>query len=99
MVGRNEPCPCGSGKKYKKCCESKATFSIEEVQSEELERILQAFYEEYPERRDLNEFLSLVKKWSEPLFPLQTGHLEELYDEATKENYPSVCSGSVRNMV
>jgi hypothetical protein len=22
-VGRNEPCPCGSGKKYKKCCEGK----------------------------------------------------------------------------
>lgn len=22
-VGRNDPCPCGSGKKYKKCCESK----------------------------------------------------------------------------
>lgn len=21
-VGRNEPCSCGSGKKYKKCCES-----------------------------------------------------------------------------
>jgi peptide deformylase len=20
-VGRNEPCPCGSGKKYKKCCQ------------------------------------------------------------------------------
>jgi SWIM/SEC-C metal-binding protein len=20
-VGRNEPCPCGSGKKYKKCCD------------------------------------------------------------------------------
>jgi uncharacterized protein YecA (UPF0149 family) len=19
-VGRNEPCPCGSGRKYKKCC-------------------------------------------------------------------------------
>ena len=19
-VGRNEPCPCGSGKKYKQCC-------------------------------------------------------------------------------
>jgi yecA family protein len=24
-VGRNEPCPCGSGKKYKKCCGSGAT--------------------------------------------------------------------------
>lgn len=23
-VGRNEPCPCGSRQKYKKCCESKA---------------------------------------------------------------------------
>ena len=20
QVGRNEPCPCGSGKKYKQCC-------------------------------------------------------------------------------
>ncbi|SFE57049.1 YecA family protein [Alteribacillus iranensis] len=24
-VGRNEPCPCGSGKKYKKCCMNKVT--------------------------------------------------------------------------
>ena len=22
-IGRNEPCPCGSGKKYKKCCLNK----------------------------------------------------------------------------
>ena len=21
-VGRNEPCPCGSGKKYKRCCDA-----------------------------------------------------------------------------
>jgi preprotein translocase subunit SecA len=20
VVGRNDPCPCGSGKKYKNCC-------------------------------------------------------------------------------
>jgi len=25
-IGRNEPCPCGSGKKYKKCCYTK-TFN------------------------------------------------------------------------
>ena len=24
-VGRNDPCPCGSGKKYKKCCGAEAT--------------------------------------------------------------------------
>ena len=23
-IGRNDPCPCGSGKKYKKCCLNKA---------------------------------------------------------------------------
>jgi len=22
-TGRNDPCPCGSGQKYKKCCEAK----------------------------------------------------------------------------
>lgn len=22
-MGRNDPCPCGSGKKYKKCCEER----------------------------------------------------------------------------
>ncbi|NGX59311.1 MAG: hypothetical protein KR126chlam3_00459 [Chlamydiae bacterium] len=22
-VGRNDPCPCGSGKKFKKCCEQR----------------------------------------------------------------------------
>lgn len=22
-LGRNDPCPCGSGKKYKKCCMGK----------------------------------------------------------------------------
>jgi len=29
-IGRNEPCPCGSGKKYKKCCvlkEKKASLA------------------------------------------------------------------------
>ena len=24
-IGRNDPCPCGSGKKYKKCCIDKGT--------------------------------------------------------------------------
>jgi uncharacterized protein YecA (UPF0149 family) len=22
IAGRNDPCPCGSGKKYKKCCQN-----------------------------------------------------------------------------
>ena len=27
-VGRNDPCPCGSGKKFKKCCLGKAPFQL-----------------------------------------------------------------------
>ena len=28
-VGRNDPCPCGSGLKYKKCCQGKQqTWSV-----------------------------------------------------------------------
>jgi len=27
-IGRNDPCPCGSGKKYKKCCLGKETETI-----------------------------------------------------------------------
>ncbi|MEK3978956.1 SEC-C domain-containing protein [Psychrobacillus sp. FSL K6-2836] len=67
MVGRNDPCPCGSGKKYKKCCESKQTDSIEEVQTEELERILQSFYDHYPERKDMEEYADLVRDWSKTI--------------------------------
>jgi hypothetical protein len=29
-VGRNDPCPCGSGKKYKACCLGKGGFSLAE---------------------------------------------------------------------
>jgi protein O-GlcNAc transferase len=35
--GRNDPCPCGSGKKYKKCCmdkmESKHSFAGDKISS------------------------------------------------------------------
>jgi len=27
-VGRNDPCPCGSGKKFKKCCLSLGTDAL-----------------------------------------------------------------------
>lgn len=27
-IGRNDPCPCGSGKKYKNCCINKPTNTL-----------------------------------------------------------------------
>ena len=46
-VGRNEPCPCGSGKKYKKCCLVRAE-----------ERRAEAMVEERPERQETMESLA-----------------------------------------
>jgi len=37
-VGRNDPCPCGSGKKYKKCCYGKETRETDESHSASLGR-------------------------------------------------------------
>ncbi|MDP4106934.1 MAG: SEC-C metal-binding domain-containing protein, partial [Bacillota bacterium] len=30
-VGRNDPCPCGSGQKYKKCCGANEVISLTQV--------------------------------------------------------------------
>ncbi len=34
-IGRNEPCPCGSGKKFKKCCKDIAKFKPAAQESKE----------------------------------------------------------------
>ncbi|KPN97992.1 SEC-C domain-containing protein [Lysinibacillus sp. ZYM-1] len=67
MVKRNDPCPCGSGKKYKKCCEGKQQVTVETVQIEELERVLQTFYLEYPERKDVRAYIEHVATWQPKL--------------------------------
>lgn len=38
-VGRNDYCPCGSGKKYKKCCLKNNVVSLEQVRDEELSNL------------------------------------------------------------
>lgn len=34
-MGRNDPCPCGSGKKYKKCCLPKEEAQYRQENSQE----------------------------------------------------------------
>jgi hypothetical protein len=36
-TGRNEPCPCGSGKKYKHCCYAKDTAKVEAPEPEPMD--------------------------------------------------------------
>lgn len=42
-IGRNAPCPCGSGKKYKKCCLNKANTEVVK-KSDELDDLMQRGY-------------------------------------------------------
>jgi hypothetical protein len=37
-VGRNEPCPCGSGRKYKHCCLGKDEAKARKVRAKEAEK-------------------------------------------------------------
>lgn len=40
-VGRNEPCPCNSGKKFRKCCQSKTNPALREIEAlkEEIKKL------------------------------------------------------------
>ncbi|MEH7095054.1 SEC-C metal-binding domain-containing protein [Neobacillus vireti] len=42
-INRNEPCPCGSGKKYKKCCGATDAISITEVLEHEIDELQKQF--------------------------------------------------------
>ncbi|WP_107841997.1 YecA family protein [Metasolibacillus meyeri] len=78
MIGRNDPCLCGSGKKYKKCCEGKAQVTSASLFNEEVEMILQSFYETYPQRKDISQYIDLVQAWS----PKLQDHLQKELIEA-----------------
>jgi hypothetical protein len=51
-VGRNELCPCGSGRKYKICCMNQRTLSIEVRSKWVLQKLQQ--YISRPQRRERN---------------------------------------------
>jgi len=65
MVGRNDPCLCGSGKKYKKCCALKNELSSETLIEEELDRILLTFYgSALDSPADMVELERYERKWT-----------------------------------
>ena len=75
-IGRNEPCPCGSGKKYKRCCLTKGVPAALGFTPEERQRalgMLERFVEKelgqeddaaYDSFYDQKEKLSLWARWS-----------------------------------
>lgn len=68
MPKRNDLCFCGSGKKYKNCCALKTEVSKPQLLEEELEVVLQKFFENPLESTsDLEEFAQYEKEWTQKL--------------------------------
>ena len=65
-IGRNDPCPCGSGKKYKKCCARFDDEKTAQLSSEEC----RLFYETwYGLMGFVNERKSVIKAKIKPEYP------------------------------
>jgi hypothetical protein len=65
-VGRNDPCPCGSGKKYKKCCAIFEDTKTAQLTSDEC----RLFYETwYGLMGFINERKSVIKAKIKPEYP------------------------------
>lgn len=67
MIGRNDPCICGSGKKYKKCCLGKNEESLDTLVSDELERIIRGIYEQPRTREEMAKYEKHHNEWLEKL--------------------------------
>lgn len=67
MIGRNDPCLCGSGKKYKKCCLGKNEQTIDTLIEDELERIIRSMYEQPRTRAELAVYETHRNEWLEKL--------------------------------
>jgi hypothetical protein len=75
-VGRNDPCPCGSNKKFKKCCEKKTAIEAADAAIKEIEEAialieqpldqLKSMWPDYY-RRCLDHFKSNPKWKDEPI--------------------------------
>lgn len=73
-VGRNEPCPCGSGKKYKKCCLEKEQEYLPKVNKGEISLLIdwaieQSFFQELLKKK-VKEFFGDKKIGEEEIHGL-----------------------------
>lgn len=72
-IGRNDPCPCGSGKKYKRCCLSKNN-NIRSSQNLSLDQRTKVLYNAM---HDL--FFNKTKDWDEVKKRLTDERIKEFY--------------------
>lgn len=59
-IGRNDPCPCGSGKKYKKCCIDKETAAVPAMPNMDFDSFA-SNYMTYQKREDKEDITDLLR--------------------------------------
>ena len=79
-TGRNDPCPCGSGKKYKRCCLNSATASAPDDtpwqrQREASDRLTDEMMR-FARRRFDEQFVEAWMDFNQTFFPEALGELE-----------------------
>ncbi len=84
MIGRNDPCTCGSGKKYKKCCGKKGPDLVGLIVNEELDQVLGNFFEHYPKGDERKEMTRMMREW---ILRLSDSWSKEDIEEAAGEFY------------
>ncbi len=95
-IGRNDPCPCGSGKKYKKCCmdkdieaerQARAKAEEEEFEDEDEDEEIEEEEEDFESDSDSEEY----EDWDEPEESPEEKALyeasEEIWELMDKERY------------
>ena len=65
-IGRNDPCPCGSGKKFKQCCQNKQENQSETAKTRQLENIPTLFAKARQASLQ-NDFITAEKNYNEIL--------------------------------
>ncbi|WAA12740.1 SEC-C domain-containing protein [Fervidibacillus halotolerans] len=64
-IGRNDPCPCGSGKKYKHCCGKTNVVSLNYIILDELKKIqfdILSFADQYLQNMDMKNLRKIAPR-------------------------------------
>ncbi|PSL48481.1 SEC-C motif-containing protein [Salsuginibacillus halophilus] len=74
MPERNEPCPCGSGKKYKKCCARKESLAFDQQVINDIGMLFQEYTDMMAEQVDKDE--STVSSFQQEMMRVEANGLE-----------------------
>lgn len=77
-IGRNDPCPCGSGKKYKQCCQNKNDTNNIAAKNRLLESIPKLFSQAV--KHQTNEELILAETLYKEILTIDAKHIDTLHN-------------------